>query len=223
MWCVYIRRSTPEHSFSFSDLITLQDEVLAELKSQPLSRQKAIIFAEVNPVVTLGARQVHAAEERAHIEVLRDMLKANGVELDDGARGGKETWHGPGQWIGFVVTPLQEYTGEPRAVRKAVYQILESVKGTVLEFEPQAKIEDDARLGIWSNQGKLVSIGIKVKEGFITSGFALNCVPYSKSFFGINPCGLSDAKPDFLFKNRIDPAVYEEAFSRIPSRLISFF
>lgn len=223
MWSVYIRRSTPEHSFSFADLLALQDEVLAELKTRPAHQQHAILFAEVNPVVTLGARQVHDETQRAHLDALSGLLKSHGIELHSGERGGKETWHGPGQWIGFVLTPLLDFTGEARGVRKAVYRILDSVKKTVNLFEPQAKIENDDRLGIWSERGKLVSIGIKIKDGFITSGFSINCLPHATSFFGIDPCGLSNAQADFLFKNRVSEAFFEQEFSRLPGRLISFF
>jgi lipoate-protein ligase B len=223
MWCVYIRRSTPDHPFTFADLIRLQDEILTELKTLPAHQQKAMVFAELAPTVTLGARQVHDENQRAHLQHLTETLKQHGIGLHDGERGGKETWHGPGQWVGFVLTPLEAYTGEARGVRKAVYQILDSVRAAIVGLEPQAKIEDDARLGIWSPRGKLVSIGIKIRDGFISSGFALNCFPHETSFFGIDPCGLSDARPDFLFLNRLESVDYEHEFRRIPARLISFF
>jgi lipoate-protein ligase B len=222
MWCVYIRRSTPKNPFSFSDLLALQDEVLADLRLRPAHQQRAVLFAEVTPTVTLGARQVHDETQRIHLDQLAEHLKANGIAMHSGERGGKETWHGPGQWIGFVLTPLEVYTGEVRGVRKAVYQILESVRSAILGLEPQARIEDDHRLGIWSSRGKLVSIGIKIREGMITSGFALNCIRDRTSFFGINPCGLTQAAPDFLFEGRIENDGFEQAFQRIPSRLISF-
>lgn len=223
MWCVYTRRSTPEHPFSFADLIQLQDQILSELKILPLHRQKAMIFAEVSSTVTLGARQVHDEAQRAHLDRLAETLKRRGVELHSGERGGKETWHGPGQWVGFVLTPLESFTGDARGVRKAVYQILENVREAILPIESQAKIEDDDRLGIWSQTGKLVSIGIKIRDGFISSGFALNCIPHETSFFGIDPCGLAQAKPDFLFKNRVNEERFEDEFRRMPSRLIEVF
>ena len=182
-----------------------------------------MIFAEVSPTVTLGARQVHDETQRVHLVRLEETLKAKGIAVEAGLRGGKETWHGPGQWVGFVVTPLEQFTGDPKGVRKAVHGILERVREAILPIEAQARIEEGERLGIWSDRGKLVSVGIRIREGWITSGFALNCIPHETSFFGIDPCGLSGAKPDFLFEGRIHPSRFKEEFSRMPSRLISMF
>jgi len=222
MWCVYIRRSTPEQPFSFSDLTALQEQVLTEFKTASQPKQ-AMIFAEVSPTVTLGARQVHDETQRAHLAHLEEMLKAKDIAIEAGLRGGKETWHGPGQWVGFVVTPLECFTGDPKGVRKAVHGILERVREAILPIEPEARIEEGDRLGVWSDRGKLVSVGIRIREGWITSGFALNCIPHETSFFGIDPCGLPRAKPDFLFEGRLNPSRFADEFSRMPFRLISMF
>ena len=164
---------------------------------------------------------MHDEAQRPFIDALRTRLAAKGVDLTAGERGGKETWHGPGQWVGFVLTPLEEFTGEPRAVRKAVYQILDRVLSVVHQYQPDARIEDGDRLGIWSKRGKLASIGIKIRSGYITSGFALNCYRTPLSFYGIDPCGLSGAQPDFLFGSSI--ANPELEFQSLPAKLAQSF
>ena len=214
MWSVFIKRHTPEHPFHFSDLISLQGEVLAHVRP---SRGSALIFAELPPTVTLGARQLQSNEARIQ------SLKALQVEVVSGERGGNETWHGPGQWVGFVLTPILEFTGDSKGVRKAVYLILEKVLPVAQQFCPEAEIEEGARLGIWSQSGKLCSVGIKVRDGYTSSGFALNCVPSPAAFLGMDPCGIAGARPDFLFRGISDQEEMEASFGKIPELLHASF
>jgi lipoate-protein ligase B len=210
MWSVYINRHSPEHPFRFSDLIKLQDEVLESLR--PV-RGSAILFAELPPTLTLGARQIHLGDERTAY------LKTLPIEIVAGERGGNETWHGPGQWVGFVLTPLLEFAGHERGVRVAVMKMLKLVEPVAKLYLPEASIEDGARLGIWSAQGKVASIGIKIRDGYTSSGFAINCVPNPAAFLGIDPCGIASARPDFLFRDLISTENLEKEFLKIP-RLI---
>ena len=224
MWSVFTKRSSAvgqvEQKFSFSDLIQLQEQVLLTVKPK---NESALILAEVSPTVTLGARQVHDENQVAMIQKLREQLEKAGVDLLDGERGGKETWHGPGQWVGFVLTPLLSFTGDSKGIRKAVYLILETVLEVVRKYESNAKIEEGDRLGIWSSTGKLVSVGIKVRQGYTSSGFAVNCIPHPLSFYGINPCGLGGAIPDFLFKNRVPEKDWAAEFDRLALDLAAAF
>jgi lipoyl(octanoyl) transferase len=207
MWSVFINRHSPEQSFRFQDLIGLQARVLAELRPQNAS---ALLFAELPPTVTLGVRQ-------------KGFLNPSGAELVAGERGGNETWHGPGQWVGFVLTPLRDFTGDPKGVRRAVHRILELLLPVVTQYVPEARIEEGPRLGIWSDSGKLASIGIKIREGYTSSGFALNCIPLPEAFAGIDPCGISGAVPDFLFRQSIAPADWSREFEKLPSVIFERF
>lgn len=207
MWSVCINRHSKESPFTFQDLIDLQDRVLE--RAEP-----TLIFAELAPTVTLGNRQDPEAFES---------LRRQGIDVVRGHRGGLETWHGPGQWVGFVVTPIERLAGDSRGVRKAVHAILGAVQGVVRDFEPKSRVEEGDRLGVWSDAGKLVSIGIRVKNGWVTSGFALNVIPQLESFLGIQPCGLQDAAPDFLFKNRLNQADWSKSFENLPARLTRQF
>ncbi len=215
MWSVYIDRHQADRSFRFADLLRRQDEVLSRIR--PL-HESALVFAELPPTLTLGARQVHQADP-ARLSEFQEL----GIEVVSGERGGNETWHGPGQWVGFVLTSLESFTGDSKGVRLAVFKILDLLLPVVQEFIPEARIEEGARLGIWSNRGKVVSIGIKIREGYTTSGFAINCIPNERAFAGINPCGIAQAKPDFLFRDFSDQSEVEKNFQRIPERILNCF
>ncbi len=214
MWSVYINRHTPDHPFRFTDLLKLQDEVLESLRP---GRERAILFSELAPTLTLGARQIHLGDERT------EFLKTLPIEVVAGERGGNETWHGPGQWVGFVLAPLLEFSGHERGVRAAVMKMLSLLEPVAKIYLPDAAIEDGSRLGIWSSQGKVASIGIKIRDGYTSSGFALNCVPNPAAFLGIDPCGIASARPDFLFRDAIKPETWEEEFQRIPELIRESF
>ncbi len=214
MWSVYIDRHSPEHPFRFSDLLKLQDEVLESLRP---NRGSAILFAELAPTLTLGARQIHLGDERTAY------LRTLPIEVVAGERGGNETWHGPGQWVGFVLTPLLEFAGHERGVRVAVMKMLALLEPVARIYLPEAAIEDGARLGIWSPRGKVASIGIKIRDGYTSSGFAINCVPNPAAFLGIDPCGIASARPDFLFSDSVSPEKWEQEFLRIPNLIQESF
>lgn len=220
MWSVYINRSSADHPFSFSDLLALQEETLSRIIPE---KGRALLFSELRPTVTLGARQMADENQKESVELLTHHLREAGVDVFSGERGGNETWHGPGQWVGFVLTPLESFTGDSKGVRKGVYLLLEKVLKLVQDYVPNARIEEGDRLGIWSEEGKLVSVGIKIRSGYMTSGFAVNCIPYPESFFGIRPCGIKSAQPDFLFKDRIDKSRWASEFESFPEKLASLF
>ena len=91
-WFVSINQTTPERPFTFLDLQALQNEAI-------LNEKPTLIFAEVEPVITLGQRQVAWDQ-------IPPKLGQSSIPVVPGERGGNETWHGPGQWICFMVAPL---------------------------------------------------------------------------------------------------------------------
>ena len=212
MWSVSTNRHSTDHPFHFSDLLALQEAELLRLR--PL-QESALLFAELAPTLTLGARQVVSEEARARFQNLALAVVA-------GERGGNETWHGPGQWVGFVLSPLQKFTGDSKGVRKAVHHILEAVQSVAKLYVPEVELREGSELGLWSSVGKLASVGIKIKDGYITSGFALNCIPHAQAFLGIHPCGITGTSPDFLLRNQA-PAQQEMDFLKLPSLISARF
>lgn len=213
MWSACINRHRADHPFRFSDLLLLQQRELARIRG---SSESVLLFAEVPSTLTLGARQMLHLPE--HLRV----LAAEGCEMVAGERGGNETWHGPGQWVGFVLTPLESFTGDARGVRKAVHGILDRLLPLVQEYRKEARIDEGDRLGIWSASGKIASIGIKIREGYTSSGFALNCLPHPQAFFGIDPCGIRGSQPDFLLRD-IEASRRETEFEAIPHKILQKF
>lgn len=207
MWYVYTKRTQTQKPYAFEDLVQDQEYWFQNRAEwYPQKAQGVLLLAELEPVVTLGTRLIHQSKKF-------DDLKLHWVA---GNRGGNETWHGPGQWVGFVITPLDSFVKDSKGVRKSVYKILDLLLPLIREYKDDAEIRDGDALGIWSKKGKLVSVGIKVRQGWINSGFALNVYETPHSFKGIFPCGLQGAKADFIFsKESVNNVFFNEVGVKI--------
>ncbi len=115
------------------------------------------------------------------------------VEVD---RGGKITWHGPGQLVGYPIVAL----AEPLDVVDYVRRIEEAMITVCAAWGVQAG-RVDGRSGAWvaadpatgRPERKVAAIGIRVARGVALHGFALNCDPDLGAFSSIVPCGIPDA------------------------------
>ncbi len=163
----------------------------------------AILLSELAPVITVGRRTTPG-----DFKLDRAALAERGVEVLDVDRGGLATYHGPGQWVLFVVDSLERLTGDRKGVRIAVEKLLELAVEVARRVEPRAEIREGLEMGVWGSQGKLASVGIHVEQGILLHGLALNVFATETSFLGIRPCGL-DAQPEFL-TNSEDQAAFRK-------------
>jgi lipoyl(octanoyl) transferase len=109
-------------------------------------------------------------------------------------RGGRITWHGPGQLVGYPIVRL----AEPIDVVKYVRQLEQAIMDACAAFGLQTMRVDD-RSGVWlpadatRRERKICAIGVRVAKGVTMHGFALNCNPDLTEFDRIVPCGIDDA------------------------------
>ena len=108
-------------------------------------------------------------------------------------RGGKVTWHGPGQLIVYPVVRLRERFGGVALVR-----LLESAVIDTAEEFGLAAFRVDGRAGVWVNcadggVAKLAQVGIRVTNRIVSHGLSLNCSNTLEQFNGFVPCGITDA------------------------------
>jgi lipoyl(octanoyl) transferase len=118
-----------------------------------------------------------------------------GAPVIDVDRGGKITWHGPGQLVGYPIVKLDE----PIDVVSYVRLVEDAMIGICAEFGVQAG-RVDGRSGAWlpaDSRGrpdrKIAALGIRVARGVTMHGFALNCNCDLSWYDRIVPCGISDA------------------------------
>ncbi|MCF8611306.1 lipoyl(octanoyl) transferase LipB [Gordonia sp. HY285] len=116
----------------------------------------------------------------------------NGAPVIDVDRGGRITWHGPGQLVGYPIVKLAEPVDVVDYVRR-----LEEALIRVCASRGVATGRVDGRSGVWirddAGERKLGQIGIRVAKGVTLHGFALNVNPDMSVFDAIVPCGIVDA------------------------------
>jgi lipoyl(octanoyl) transferase len=144
------------------------------------NRTNTILLLEHPSVYTAGRRTDDA--ERP----------TDGTPVIDVDRGGRITWHGPGQLVGYPIVKLQrptELVGFVREIEAALISVCTDLGITAVRVA--------GRSGVWIQdaQGdrKIAAIGIRVAKGVTMHGFALNVNPDLAAFRQIVPCGISDA------------------------------
>lgn len=116
----------------------------------------------------------------------------DGTPVIDVDRGGKITWHGPGQLVGYPIVRLPEPVDVVAHVRR-----LERLLITALAEHGVDGHQVDGRSGVWVrrplSEDKVAAIGVRVERGVTMHGFAINCDNTLAGFRGIIPCGITDA------------------------------
>lgn len=119
----------------------------------------------------------------------------DGTPVVDVDRGGRITWHGPGQLVGYPIVALTQ----PLDVVDFVRRLEEALIAVVHDLGLGAAGRVDGRSGVWlpaddrGPERKLGAIGVRVQGGVTLHGFALNCDPELTAFDRIVPCGITDA------------------------------
>jgi lipoyl(octanoyl) transferase len=165
----------------YADALELQRSIAADVKDG--TRPDTVIFLEHPPVVTLGRR---TADGELHVPA--------GAEVDvvETDRGGKSTFHGPGQ---LVCYPILDLNRHGRDVRRYCRDLEEAIIRTLAAFEIEAQ-RIDGLTGVWLHPPprKIASIGVHISRWTTTHGYALNVdldtVPFTE---WITACGLEDA------------------------------
>ncbi len=144
----------------------------------------------------------------------------DGTPVVDVDRGGKITWHGPGQLVGYPIVRLPDPIDVVAYVRRIEAMLIEVCR----EFDvPGVQIE--GRSGVWiaaDHRGpdrKVAAIGIRVAQGVTMHGFALNCDCDLAAFDRIVPCGISDASVTTLSKETGRTITVQEALPYVEERL----
>ncbi|MDR3608622.1 MAG: hypothetical protein P4M08_14765 [Oligoflexia bacterium] len=209
---IHVKRHTPDSPWTYALLDRFQREIAARVRAGGAG---ALILSELAPVITLGKRS-HAGAKSEDLLVSRSFLASQGVEVLQTDRGGLATYHGPGQWVLFVVDSLERLTGDSRGVRSAVESLMNIALTVGLEYDSTASIREGAETGVWTSRGKFASVGVHIQDRVLLHGLSVNGFRTPTSFLGIRPCGL-DAHMDFLLRS--EGKANSEAFLELGERL----
>ena len=159
--------------------VALQEALRAKVQSGELG--DLLLLLEHPPVYTRGRRS-----EASEIPMGEDWYRAQGVDVVQTDRGGKLTYHGPGQLVGYPIMRTTDVVAFLRTMEDAISAALaqEGVAGGPVE----------GLTGVWVEDRKIGSIGVHLSRGVTTHGFAINVDNDLQPFDWVVPCGLSGVR-----------------------------
>jgi lipoyl(octanoyl) transferase len=164
-------------------------DYLSAWKLQKQIHQDVVNLQTENTLLLLEHPSVYTAGRRTEI-LDRPLDDTPVIDVD---RGGKITWHGPGQLVGYPIVKLKNSTDVVGFVRELETALI----SVCAEFGIKADRYCE-RSGVWvrddKSDRKIAAIGLRVAKGVTMHGFALNVNPNLSAFEKIVPCGISGAK-----------------------------
>jgi lipoyl(octanoyl) transferase len=198
--------------------IELPSEIELRVSAQPVPYRDALAEMEArNAAIAAGdARELvwlleHPPVYTAGTSAATNELLDRRFEVVEAGRGGRYTYHGPGQRIGYVLLDLGR---RGRDVRAFVHALAGWVIATLADVGLESW-RAPGRIGIWTrdidgSEAKIGAIGVRVRRWVTMHGFSINLAPDLAHFAGIVPCGIAEFGVTSLEKLGIDLA--SEAF-----------
>lgn len=186
-----------------------------------ITRNKAIAAGEADELIwMLDHLPVYTAGTSADVSDLRDPQ----FDVVETGRGGRHTYHGPGQRVGYALLNL---SNRGKDVRKFVHALEGWVIDTLGDFGVESWAVPD-RIGIWTTdidgrEAKIGAIGVRVSRWVTMHGFSVNIAPDLSHFGGIVPCGIAEFGVTSLDRLGISlaPDEWDEAMQKRAEQFLS--
>lgn len=164
---------------AYEEALRFMDERAAAIREG--SAPECIWLLEHPPLFTAGTSADPA-----------ELFNPRHFPVHEAGRGGRYTYHGPGQRVGYVMLDLEK---RGKDIRRFVHALEGWMIDTLAELGVEAH-RAPGRIGIWVGEGpgeaKIGALGVRVKRWVTLHGFALNVAPDLTHFSGIVPCGIAD-------------------------------
>ncbi len=156
-----------------------------------------LLLLEHPPTYTVGRRA--AAEE---LPFPREFYDAKGIALHATDRGGRVTYHGPGQLVGYPIMAAPDVIEHLRTMERAIVAALAEAG-----VQARGRVQDGPDYtGVWTGERKIASLGVHVSRGISTHGFAVNVENDLEPFGWVVACGLPDVQMTSLAAETDGPA-----------------
>ncbi|HET7708996.1 MAG TPA: lipoyl(octanoyl) transferase LipB [Sphingomicrobium sp.] len=164
---------------AYADALAFMEERAAAIRAGTAS--ECVWLLEHPPLFTAGTSADPA-----------ELINPLGFPVFDAGRGGRYTYHGPGQRVGYLMLDLEKRGKDVRC-------LVHSLEGWIIDTLAALGVEAhraEGRIGIWVGDGageaKIAAIGIRVKRWVTLHGFSINVAPDLSHFGGIVPCGIRE-------------------------------
>jgi lipoyl(octanoyl) transferase len=165
------------------EALALQEQIRARRQAGELP--DTLLLLEHPPVYTRGRRS-HAGE----LTLGEDFYRARGIEVVDTNRGGRVTYHAPGQLVGYPIMGVSDVLAHLRTIEQALVAALAQEGITA-----RSRVDEGADYtGVWVGERKIASLGVHVSRGVSTHGFAVNVNNDLEPFSWVVACGLPDVE-----------------------------
>jgi lipoyl(octanoyl) transferase len=179
----------------YSDALELQERIRAARQQDELP--DVMLMLEHRPVYTRGRRS-----GPGELPMGEEWYARQGIETVQTARGGKVTYHGPGQLVGYPIVGVDDVLEYVRTLERALVAAL-AQEGV----SARGRTDDGVDYtGVWAGERKIASIGVHVSRGVTTHGFAINVDNDLQPFQWIVPCGLDGVQMTSLIRETGRPA-----------------
>lgn len=153
----------------------------------------ALLLLEHPPVYTRGRRS-----DPGELPMGEDWYRLQGIDVVEVDRGGRVTYHGPGQLVGYPIMRTADVVEHLRVMERAIVAAL-AEEG----IEARGRVEDGADYtGVWVADRKIASLGVHVQRGVTTHGFAVNVNDDLQPFEWVVPCGLEGVRMTSITRER---------------------
>ncbi len=176
----------------YDEALSIQSRIRARRVAGELP--DVLLLLEHPPTYTVG-RRAGAAE----LPLGEDFYRAQGIEVIATDRGGRVTYHAPGQLVGYPIIRVDDVVAHVRALEDA---LVAALADEGIAAHSRAADGPDFT-GVWVGERKIASIGVHVSRGVATHGFAVNVDDDLEPFSWIVPCGLAGVEMTSLARESL--------------------
>lgn len=173
----------------YREALALQERLRAARQADRVP--DTLLLLEHPPLYTRGRRS-----DPSELPMGEAWYLTQGIDVVDTNRGGKLTYHGPGQLVGYPIMRIAD-----------VIDYLRTIEGAIVAALADAGVQAHARpddgpdfTGVWAEERKIASIGVHVARGVTTHGFAVNVQNDLQPFGWVVPCGLDGVSMTSVLK-----------------------
>ncbi len=167
----------------YREALAAQEALRARRQAEELPN--TLLLLEHPPVYTHGRRS-----QPGELTLGEDVYRSRGIEVVSTDRGGRVTYHGPGQLVGYPIMGVTDVVVHLRTIEDAIVAAL-AEEGISARSRPE---DGPDYTGVWVGERKIASLGVHVSRGVSTHGFAVNVDNDLEPFSWVVACGLPDVE-----------------------------
>jgi lipoyl(octanoyl) transferase len=180
----------------YREALALQEHVCAARQADEVP--DVMLTLEHWPVYTRGRRS-----GAGELPMGEDWYRAQGIDIVDVDRGGKITYHGPGQLVGYPIVRVDDVVAYLRTLEDALAAALHQEGIPAARGRPE---DGPDYTGVWIGERKIASLGVHLARGVTTHGWAVNVENDLQPFSWVVACGLPEVQMTSLIKETGRPA-----------------